>query len=80
MEEELEALGVAPEAVAGILAATRITTLDELEQLLGAEHEAVADLKRLFDLAEGYGFADYLQFDASTIRGLAYYTGWVKSF
>jgi hypothetical protein len=35
----------------------------------------VADLKRLFALAEGYGFADWLVLDASVVRGLAYYTG-----
>ena len=29
----------------------------------------------MFALAEAYGIADYLQFDASCIRGLSYYTG-----
>jgi histidyl-tRNA synthetase len=29
----------------------------------------------LFKLAEEYGFGDWLQFDASVVRGLAYYTG-----
>lgn len=35
----------------------------------------MAELRRLFELAEDYGFADWLQFDASVVRGLAYYTG-----
>jgi histidyl-tRNA synthetase len=37
--------------------------------------EAVADLRRLFDLAAAYGYGDWLVFDASVVRGLAYYTG-----
>ena len=33
------------------------------------------ELRALFALAEAYGIAGYLQFDASCIRGLSYYTG-----
>ena len=36
-----------------------------------------ADLEELFRLAETAGFADVLEFDISTIRGLSYYTGTV---
>lgn len=43
--------------------------------MLGADSPAVQDLQRLFELAEGYGYAGWLQFDASVVRGLAYYTG-----
>ena len=75
MEEELAALGLSPEAAAGIIAATGIASLGELEALLGAGDAAVAELRRLFALAQGYGFADYLQLDTSCVRGLAYYTG-----
>ncbi|MEE9609322.1 MAG: histidine--tRNA ligase [Myxococcota bacterium] len=42
----------------------------------GAEgSRAVADLGRLFDLLDAYGIADRVVFDASIVRGLAYYTG-----
>ncbi|CAL5381048.1 unnamed protein product [Camellia sinensis] len=44
---------------------------------LGAAGEAVADLKRLFSLAEKFGYSEWIQFDASVVRGLAYYTGTV---
>jgi histidyl-tRNA synthetase len=40
-----------------------------------AVRAAVADLRRLFELASAYGFSDWLVFDASVVRGLAYYTG-----
>ena len=43
---------------------------------LGEEAQASIDeLKSLFTMAESYGYADYLIFDASVVRGLAYYTG-----
>lgn len=42
---------------------------------LGSSGEAVADLKKLFSLAEKIGYSKWLQFDASVVRGLAYYTG-----
>ena len=39
VEEELAALGVAADAVAGIVAATQAASLPELEALLGHGHE-----------------------------------------
>ncbi|EER13996.1 histidyl-tRNA synthetase, putative [Perkinsus marinus ATCC 50983] len=35
----------------------------------------MTDLEGLFDLARNYGIDDWLVFDASVVRGLAYYTG-----
>ena len=35
----------------------------------------LADLARLFELLDAYGVADRVEFDASIVRGLAYYTG-----
>lgn len=77
VEEELLKLGVSKDAVDGILSALSLRTLAKLEELLGAENEAVRELNQLFALANGYGFADWLCFDASVVRGLAYYTGTV---
>lgn len=37
--------------------------------------EAVSELKQLFSLAEKFGYTEWIQFDASVVRGLAYYTG-----
>mmetsp|Transcript_41332 Transcript_41332/g.93112 ORF Transcript_41332/g.93112 Transcript_41332/m.93112 type:complete len:366 (-) Transcript_41332:148-1245(-) len=37
--------------------------------------DALADLEALFGYAEAGGFADWLVFDASVVRGLSYYTG-----
>ena len=68
-------LGLTADIAERILGALAVTEVGELEGLLGSENEAVQDLKRLFALAEAYGYADYLVFDASVVRGLAYYTG-----
>jgi histidyl-tRNA synthetase len=44
-------------------------------EILGGAGEAIADLKQLFSLAEKFGYSEWIQFDASVVRGLAYYTG-----
>ena len=44
-------------------------------EILGGGGEAMSDLKQLFSLAEKFGYSDWIQFDASIVRGLAYYTG-----
>ena len=75
IEEELRELGVSDEAVEGILAATSMRTVEELEALIGPDAEAVKDLKKLFEYADAYGYRDWLVFDACVVRGLAYYTG-----
>jgi histidyl-tRNA synthetase len=72
---ELQAAGLNPEAISGIMAAMQVRSLEDLQQLLGDDTPAVQQLQRLFWLAEGYGFQDWLVFDASIVRGLAYYTG-----
>lgn len=73
--EALGGAGLSPDAVDRILDALHIRNVAELEALLGADNEAVSDLRQIFQLAEAYGYADWLVFDASVVRGLAYYTG-----
>ena len=45
--------------------------------MLGDDHETIVEARALFALADAYGITDWLQFDASGVRGLAYYTGTV---
>jgi histidyl-tRNA synthetase len=42
-----------------------------------AASPAAEDVRRLLDLADAMGFADYLKFDSGVVRGLSYYTGTV---
>jgi histidyl-tRNA synthetase len=73
--DELAGLGLTRDAIEGILGAMEIRDIDTLEKLLGPDSDAVADLKTLFEQAKAYGYYDWLVFDASVVRGLAYYTG-----
>ena len=49
--------------------------LDDAARLAGAESPALGQLRRLFELLDAYGVAERVAFDASVVRGLAYYTG-----
>ncbi len=73
--DDMAALGLDDAMVDAILDALSLRELDGLAAVLGEEHRAVTDLRRLFDLAAAYGIAEWLVFDASVVRGLAYYTG-----
>ncbi|XP_022143842.1 histidine--tRNA ligase, chloroplastic/mitochondrial isoform X2 [Momordica charantia] len=75
MKKELKAVGVSEEAIEELLQVLSVKSLTKLEEIIGGGGEAVSDLKQLFSLAEKFGYADWIQFDASIVRGLAYYTG-----
>ncbi|MGH0036674.1 MAG: histidine--tRNA ligase [Myxococcota bacterium] len=49
--------------------------LDEAARFAPKDSPALADLRRLFELLDAYGLSDWAVFDASVVRGLAYYTG-----
>lgn len=76
---ELADLGVQQAAVEGILSATRLESIEDLGKLLGSDNPAVIELQQFFSLASAAGCKDYLEFDPSVVRGLAYYTGIVSS-
>mmetsp|Transcript_32768 Transcript_32768/g.74931 ORF Transcript_32768/g.74931 Transcript_32768/m.74931 type:complete len:485 (+) Transcript_32768:51-1505(+) len=76
LKELKEKVGLSAEVGQTIIKATSAKTIDEFASLAQVgDSEDVQELQRLFTLAEDYGFADWLQFDASVVRGLAYYTG-----
>lgn len=70
-------IGVSAESAADILKALEADSIEALAAQLdgGTENASVAEVQRLFKLAADYGITDYLLFDASVVRGLAYYTG-----
>ena len=65
------------ETATKIVACLLCKSVDDLAGLCGegVDSSGVDELKRLFELADAYGFGDWLVFDASVVRGLAYYTG-----
>jgi histidyl-tRNA synthetase len=52
-----------------------VSDLDSFAVLLGEDCEGIQDIRKVFQLAEAYGYADWLVFDPCIVRGLAYYTG-----
>mmetsp|Transcript_28136 Transcript_28136/g.52813 ORF Transcript_28136/g.52813 Transcript_28136/m.52813 type:complete len:541 (-) Transcript_28136:64-1686(-) len=73
--EDLAKIGVTSDSAAEILKALEAPSIEELATQVGGNSAAVEQVKRLFELAEEYGISEYLIFDASVVRGLAYYTG-----
>ena len=75
IEEQLSDLGHSSEVIAKIQSVLGIKDMDKLANALGKESAAIMELTTLFDLVDSYGMSEWLQFDASIVRGLAYYTG-----
>ena len=69
------ALRLAPAEARDVVALLGVASLDEAAAAAPPDSAAVADLRRLFELLDAYGVADRVDFDASVVRGLAYYTG-----
>ena len=57
-----------------ILECLKAKSIDDLADTVD-DQEAIEEMRTLFILAKEAGFGDYLVFDASVVRGLAYYTG-----
>jgi len=68
---------VPKESASMILKAMECKSIQQLADLCEGKVDmgAVEELKSLFNDAKSYGFSDFLIFDASVVRGLAYYTG-----
>ena len=75
VEQQLSEQGLNSDAITAIQSTLGLSDLDSLASALGEGSEAVAELATLFDLVDAYGISDWVEFDASVVRGLAYYTG-----
>jgi len=76
LKGELVELDLTEEAVTKLLDSLKIKNIDDFSAILGEEScDGVRDIQRLMQLLSSYGVSDWVQFDASVVRGLAYYTG-----
>eukprot|EP00659_Diplonema_papillatum_P005332 gene5332-8139_t len=75
IEKMLGEKGLSPEVIDVILNTLKIQSFDGLRQVVGAEAEVVNEMEQLFENLDAYGLSDWVQLDASVVRGLAYYTG-----
>eukprot|EP00308_Calcidiscus_leptoporus_P004298 CAMPEP_0119362786 /NCGR_PEP_ID=MMETSP1334-20130426/9732_1 /TAXON_ID=127549 /ORGANISM="Calcidiscus leptoporus, Strain RCC1130" /LENGTH=484 /DNA_ID=CAMNT_0007378039 /DNA_START=73 /DNA_END=1527 /DNA_ORIENTATION=+ len=67
--------GLPAESADTLLKALAVTDFGVLREVMGHDSPAVRELESLFDLAEAYGYNEWLVLDLSVVRGLAYYTG-----
>ena len=75
VSEQLGDLGLEKSAIQTIQSTLVIKDMNSLEETLGKESAAVTELTSLFSALEAYGISGWIEFDASIVRGLAYYTG-----
>jgi histidyl-tRNA synthetase len=68
-------VGLSRPVAAELVASLAARGLPEAARLAAPGSPALAELERLFDLLDAYGLADRVDYDASVVRGLAYYTG-----
>ena len=75
IEKQLSELGHSSEVITKIQTVLGIKDMKNLQSSLDNSSSAILELNTLFDLIEAYGISEWVQFDASVVRGLAYYTG-----
>ncbi|MBM47313.1 MAG: histidine--tRNA ligase [Euryarchaeota archaeon] len=75
MSAQLAEQGLGADAISKIRSTLGSQDLDALESALGGGSTAVSELIALFSMIEAYGISEWVAFDASVVRGLAYYTG-----
>ena len=75
VEDQLSDLGHDSKVVTTIQAVLGIKDMNSLQEALKDGSVAVSELNLLFDAIDSYGISEWVEFDASIVRGLAYYTG-----
>jgi len=75
IQGELQELGLDRSMVEKLTEVLSNKSVDSIRGVLGEDSEAVKQLDELLELCDAYGISDWILFDASVVRGLAYYTG-----
>jgi histidyl-tRNA synthetase len=75
IQGELEELGLDRSVVEKLLQVLTNKSIDGLKDTLGQDSAAVQQLTNFMNLCKAYEIEDWILFDASVVRGLAYYTG-----
>ena len=75
IEKQLSDLGHSSEVITKIQTVLGIKDMKNLKSSLDESSSAISELNTLFELIEAYRMSEWVQFDASVVRGLAYYTG-----
>jgi len=75
IQGDLEELGLDRSVIEKLTSVLTVKSVDAIKDILGEDSKAVQQISKLMRLCEAYGISDWIIFDASVVRGLAYYTG-----
>ncbi len=75
IQGDLEELGLDRSVIEKLTSVLTVKSVDAVKEVLGEDSKAVQQITKLMTLCEAYGISDWIIFDASVVRGLAYYTG-----
>ncbi len=75
IQGDLEELGLDRSVVEKLTSVLTNNSIEAITEVLGEDSAAVEQLSQLLSLCKAYGIEDWIIFDASVVRGLAYYTG-----
>ena len=75
IQGELGELGLEKSTIEKLTSVLTNTSIESISAVLPPDSKAVQQLSQLFSLCKAYGIDDWVLFDASVVRGLAYYTG-----
>mmetsp|Transcript_20243 Transcript_20243/g.22928 ORF Transcript_20243/g.22928 Transcript_20243/m.22928 type:complete len:516 (-) Transcript_20243:46-1593(-) len=75
IQGDLEELGLDRSVVEKLTTVLTNKSVEAIAEVLGPDSSAVEQLNQLLSLCKSYGIDDWIIFDASVVRGLAYYTG-----
>eukprot|EP01061_Rhynchopus_euleeides_P008953 TRINITY_DN18082_c0_g3_i1.p1 TRINITY_DN18082_c0_g3~~TRINITY_DN18082_c0_g3_i1.p1 ORF type:complete len:504 (+),score=283.71 TRINITY_DN18082_c0_g3_i1:54-1565(+) len=73
--EMLKEKGLDDTVITTILESLKIKDIEGVKKVAGDDSDVAKELGQLFDSLASYGLSDWVQLDASVVRGLAYYTG-----
>jgi len=75
IQGDLEELGLTRDIVEQLTSVLTSNSIEAITEVLGEDSEAVKELNQFMKLTDAYAISDWILFDASVVRGLAYYTG-----
>jgi len=75
IQADLEQLGLSSSIVEKLTRTLSEKSVESLSSVLSPDSKAITQLNQIFQLCHAYGISDWVLFDASIVRGLAYYTG-----
>eukprot|EP00559_Dactyliosolen_fragilissimus_P007371 CAMPEP_0184871038 /NCGR_PEP_ID=MMETSP0580-20130426/39650_1 /TAXON_ID=1118495 /ORGANISM="Dactyliosolen fragilissimus" /LENGTH=507 /DNA_ID=CAMNT_0027373479 /DNA_START=140 /DNA_END=1663 /DNA_ORIENTATION=- len=75
IQDDLEELGLDRSVVEKLTSVLTNNSIESIASVLSPDSAAVKQLSQLMDLCKSYSIDDWILFDASVVRGLAYYTG-----